>query len=121
MENKNEGANDSFEKITGISEERMKELGIMVRQAEKETEKFNDVPLDASSEKYILDRYPIRVLFDRSEIQEIAMNDHDAFLSEEEIEAASYEFLDEFPHEVFVAISEAIESVLVDREKKTSE
>lgn len=102
----------SFEDLTGVSEEQMKEWDRLIAERERRDEIINLVPRNDGGEAYISDRYPIAALYARAEIQEIAWNDFETTLTEEEIQEVKCAFIDDYPHEIHVAIVDAIESVL---------
>lgn len=105
----------SFEEITGISEERMRELNEMLAEATEARERLNLVPPNAGGEQYIRDRYPIAALFERADLQDIAESNFDAMLTETEIQDVAAAFFDDFPYEMHEAITNAIEYVLNQR------
>lgn len=115
MTNDDEKIPASFEEITGISEERMRELEEMSAQATAARERLNLVPPNAGGEQYIRDRYPIAALFERADLQDIAESDFDEMLTETEIQDVAAAFFDDFPHEVHEALTNAIEYVLNQR------
>lgn len=118
MDTNDENKPASFEDLTGISEEQMKEWDRLIIERERRDEIINLVPENGGGEKYIHDRYPIAALYARAEIQEIAWNDFETILTEEEIQGVRCAFIDDYPHEIHVAIVDAIESVL-DRRGET--
>ena len=118
MQKGDENIPASFEEITGVSEEQLKKLDDMVAEIEKQNEALNLVPYNAGGEKYITDRYPIHTLFTRADLQEIATSNYDTLLTEEEIQSTSNVFMDNYPDEIQIAITSAIESVINEREQK---
>lgn len=108
----------SFEDLTGVSEEQMKEWKRLIAERERRDEIINLVPRNDGGEAYISDRYPVAALYARAEIQEIAWSDFETTLREEEIQEVKYAFIDNYPLEIQMAIVDAIESVLDAREEK---
>lgn len=108
----------SFEEITGISDERMREMGALVAGLEREMAAVNLIPLNEVCEKYIRDRYPISSLYGRYDIKEIAHNEHGVSLTEDEIQEVSAAFYDAYPDEIHIAIAGAIETVISARPRK---
>ena len=108
----------SFEDLTGVSEEQMKEWNRLIAEWQRRDEIINLVPKNDGGERYISDRYPVAALYTRSEIQGIAWGDFETTLTEEEIQGVRCAFIDDYPHEIHVAIVDAIESVL-DRRGET--
>jgi len=117
MKNNDGNKPASFEEIAGISEEYMRELDEMCAQAEADRERLNLVPSNAGGEKYISDRYPIVALYARTDLQEIAVSDFKALLTETEIQAVRDVFFDTYPHEIYTTLVDAIELVLNERQK----
>lgn len=99
--------------------EHWKELEALADEAQKQMETMNLVPYDAGAERYLIDRYPIRALYARADIQDIAMSQHETALTEEEIREVSDTFFDAYPDEIYIAISDAIERVVNERQQKT--
>ncbi len=94
-----------------------KETQALMDEAERQMEAMNLVPQNTGGEQYIRDRYPIAALYARADLQDIAMSDFKALLTETEIQAVRDVFFDAYPHEIYVALTDAIELVLKQRPK----
>lgn len=116
MNEDNKNTPESFEDLTGVSEEQMKKWDELIARSKERAEIINLVPENDGGERYIRDRYPVAALYARSEIQEIAWNNFEVTLTEEEIQRVKCVFIDDYPHEIHDAIVDAIESVLDARE-----
>lgn len=108
----------SFEELTGITDERMAEMEMLMAAVEREMAAVNLIPLNKVCEQYIRDRYPISALYGRYDIKEIAYNEHGATLTEDEIQGVSTAFYDAYPDEIHIAIADAIEQVIAERDQK---
>lgn len=111
-----------MEELNALFEsEHWKELQALVDEAEKQMEAMNLIPYDEGAERYLIDRYPIRAFYGRADIQEIAMSQHDAALTEAEIQEVSAVFLEKYPDEIYTTIADAIEDVIAQRPSKTTQ
>jgi hypothetical protein len=110
----------SIEDFNSITPERWAELDAMTAEYSAWREKMNIVPYNKDAERYILDRYPLRMLYERADLQDIAESHFDTLLTEEEIQSVGDEFISNYPDEIHLAIADAIERVIDEREQKNA-
>lgn len=116
--NEDETTPASIEDFSAISPEYWAELDALYVEVEQQREFLNLVPLDKGGERYIRERYPVTVLYARADLQDIAESDYDTVLTETEIQAVQVNFFGEYPEELHLAITNAIECVIQSRSKK---
>jgi hypothetical protein len=107
----------TIEDFNSISKERWAELDAWAVEHERQSEEMNLVPLNKGGEQYIYHRYPIRVLYERSGLQQVAMSNHDISLTETEIQTIGDIVMDNpgLQDALYIAIQEAVESVVDER------
>lgn len=115
MKNDDGNTQATVEDFNSISPERWAELDAMTAEYEAWSERVNLVPLNAGGEQYIRDRYPIAAVFDRAYLQEIAESESDTVLTETEIQDVAADVYDDFPHEMYETITNAIGRVVARR------
>lgn len=117
MKTHDENAPATMEELNALfNSEEWKKTEALIDEAEKQMEALNLVPRNDGGERYIRDRYPITALYSRADLQEIARDECNAMLTEEEIQAASDAFFDDYPNEICLAVSEAVKFVISKRQ-----
>ncbi len=119
MENNDELHPATIEDFNKITPEQWAEIHADLERCEREDEAMNLCPHNKGGELYIMHRYPIRVLYTRAGLQDFASSNHDAFLTETEIQEIGDTVMDDegFQESLHIALQEAVEAVVDKRGK----
>jgi hypothetical protein len=82
---------------------------LICKYAKLTMEELNGSNINGDAEEYLSKMYPIRILFDRYQIQMLAEENLGRLLSEDEIEELKDIFIDNYPLEIESFISNLIE------------